>query len=104
MPPSMLGWMGCNGLVSTAAEPPLRSGQVRLPSAGMRTQEAFEGEREGIAYRQIVEETQRQMMSWFLPAVASRAFRQGLIGQGADTDVYRPLAQEKSAQATDLSA
>ncbi len=32
----------------------------------MRTQEAFEGEREGIAYRQIVEETQRQMMSWFL--------------------------------------
>ena len=66
MPPLMLGWMGCNGLVSTAAEPPLRSGQVRLPSAGMQTQEAFEGEREGIAYRQIVEETQRQMMSWFL--------------------------------------
>jgi len=32
----------------------------------MQTQEAFEGEREGIAYRQIVEETQRQMMSWFL--------------------------------------
>ena len=35
----------------------------------MQTQEAFEGEREGIAYRQIVEETQRQMMSGFLPWV-----------------------------------
>ena len=62
---------------------------------GKLTRESFEGDSKG---------TQRQMMSWFLPAVASRAFRQGLIGQGADTDVYRPLAQEKSAQATDLSA
>ena len=50
---------------------------------GKLTREAFEGELEGDAYRQIVEETQRQMMSWFLP--------------------WAPRA-EKSAQAIDLSA
>ena len=39
---------------------------------GKLTREAFEGELEGDAYRQIVEQTQRQMMrslSWFLPWV-----------------------------------
>ena len=36
---------------------------------GKLTREAFEGELEDEAYRQIVKETQRQMMSWFLPWV-----------------------------------
>jgi len=39
---------------------------------GKLTREAFEGELEGDAYRQMVEETQRQIirsLSWFLPWV-----------------------------------
>jgi len=47
----------------------VQSNTTRLAD-GKLTREAFEGELEGDAYRQIVEETQRQMMrslSWFLP-------------------------------------
>jgi len=46
----------------------VQSNTTRLAD-GKVTREAFEGELEGDAYRQIVEETQRQMMSWFLPWV-----------------------------------
>ena len=49
----------------------VQSNTTRLAD-GKLTREAFEGELEGAAYRQIVEETQRQMMrslSWFLPWV-----------------------------------
>jgi hypothetical protein len=60
---------------------------------GKLTRESFEGELEGDAYRQIVEETQRQMMSWFLPWVPR------LRSDGIDRARrrYRPAAQEKSA-------
>ena len=47
----------------------VQSNTTRLAD-GKLTREAFEGELEGDAYRQLVEETQRQMMrslSWFLP-------------------------------------
>ena len=44
----------------------VQSNTTRLAD-GKLTQEAFDGELEGDAYRQIVEEAQRQMMSWFLP-------------------------------------
>jgi len=43
-----------------------------------------------------IEETQRQMMSWFLPWMTLPAFRSGLIGQGADTDFTPPIPTNRS--------
>jgi hypothetical protein len=50
----------------------VRSNRTQF-AGGKLTREAFEGELEGDAYRQMVNEAQRQMvrsLSWFLPWIS----------------------------------